>query len=471
MKPRRLLSLPTLMALTHLPMLVFTAGILVATAVIFTRLPVEVLLLERTHDTAGEALQALATRARLVWVVSLTGFVVFLGLATSLTLWIQRHLHTRLAILLDYCEATLDGDRIEEPPVDGTDILARIDQRLHRLSAEIESQREVMRTDLAMQLFHTRLAKAMNLADDERAALDLAGRALSRIAPDHPGEVLLADSSQAHLRRVVSVGGGAGCPVSCPGQCHAVKQGSVMHYEDPDAIDACPHLMGRGVPAICAPISVMGRAVGVLHLVGSPGECLDEDTDETMVRITTQLGNRIGMLRALQTSQLQADTDPLTGLLNRRSLESRSIDMLRDDLPVAVALCDLDRFKLLNDTHGHAAGDRALRLFATTVRRTLPESMLVSRFGGEEFVVVMPMTEQSRAVSWLESVRTALKAAITEAGVVAFTCSFGIAGTWSGATDLAALLEEADEALYRAKEEGRDRIVCAGGGAIQMATG
>lgn len=82
---------------------------------------------------------------------------------------------------------------------------------------------------------------------------------------------------------------------------------------------------------------------------------------------------------------------------------------------------------------------------------------------------MMPQTSQHAAVEWLETVRRALRGAIAEAGCVSFTCSFGVAGTWSGTSDLKALLESADEALYRAKEEGRDRIVCAGGAALQMA--
>ena len=137
-----------------------------------------------------------------------------------------------------------------------------------------------------------------------------------------------------------------------------------------------------------------------------------------------------------------------------------------------MVLCDLDRFKKLNDTHGHAAGDRALRLFATTLKKTLPPSMLVSRFGGEEFVVLMPRTDQATAVKLLETLRQALRTAIAEAGVVTFTSSFGVAGTWMGSADLKGLLEAADEALYRAKEEGRDRICCAGAlPSLQVAAG
>jgi diguanylate cyclase (GGDEF)-like protein len=170
------------------------------------------------------------------------------------------------------------------------------------------------------------------------------------------------------------------------------------------------------------------------------------------------------MLRALQTSQLQAETDGLTGLLNRRSLEARAATLLQPDNVVSVAMADLDHFKRLNDTYGHAAGDRALRLFAQVLRTTVRPGDIVARCGGEEFVILLPSCPLTDAVEVLERVRDALSRSTGRGDCPAFTASFGVATYPDFGHTLAELLTVADTALYEAKSEGRDRIVAAGRG-------
>lgn len=102
-----------------------------------------------------------------------------------------------------------------------------------------------------------------------------------------------------------------------------------------------------------------------------------------MLEITgAQTGSRLGVIRAMGQSQLQASTDPLTGLLNRRSLEDRVLDLRRDHVLFVVAMADLDHFKLLNDAHGHETGDRALRIFTRTMEETVRTQDIVARRRG-----------------------------------------------------------------------------------------
>ncbi len=116
---------------------------------------------------------------------------------------------------------------------------------------------------------------------------------------------------------------------------------------------------------------------------------------------------------------------------------------------------------MLNDTHGHESGDRALRLFARVLRDSVRPADIVARYGGEEFVVVLPDCDAEHATAVLERVRENLALTLTHAGVPAFTVSFGVATSDDGTTfdEIAA---RADEALLAAKASGRNRVLIAG---------
>ncbi|MEM7587224.1 MAG: diguanylate cyclase, partial [Acidobacteriota bacterium] len=166
-----------------------------------------------------------------------------------------------------------------------------------------------------------------------------------------------------------------------------------------------------------------------------------------------------------------AHTDPLTGLANRRSLMERLEHELQDaepNAPLGVLMLDLDRFKRVNDVHGHSAGDQVLRATARAVRECLGEDDLAARFGGEELVVLTPASSADELMELAERIRRAIAEARieVEAGVLSVTVSLGAALSSelegddpSGRSSGDALLARADERLYRAKEAGRDRVV------------
>jgi diguanylate cyclase (GGDEF)-like protein len=177
----------------------------------------------------------------------------------------------------------------------------------------------------------------------------------------------------------------------------------------------------------------------------------------------TELERRATQLEGLQ-EQLrdQADRDWLTGLHNRRFLARELERLARERLagPFSLAVLDLDRFKSINDRFGHDAGDHVLVRVAALLCDVLRASDVVVRSGGEEFLVLMPLTDARAATACCERIRTAIREEDWEriAPGLAVTTSIGIAST-DDPHDLEALVKLADERLYAAKRDGRDRVV------------
>ena len=254
-----------------------------------------------------------------------------------------------------------------------------------------------------------------------------------------------------------------GCDVVSPIDCPATRRGHTLVFPSSHALNACPHLAGRPsgeLSAACVPVSITGRSSGVVHAIGPDGTPPNQNDVSYLEMTTRHASERIAMLRAFAKSETQARTDPLTGLWNRRSLENRVRELARDATPYALAYGDLDHFKILNDTHGHEAGDQALRLFARVLRDSVRPGDITARYGGEEFVVVFPDCPIGTATKVLERLREQLALTLTSGRVPAFTVSFGLASSSDAAT-FDEVVAIADRALLTAKADGRNRTVLA----------
>jgi diguanylate cyclase (GGDEF)-like protein len=159
--------------------------------------------------------------------------------------------------------------------------------------------------------------------------------------------------------------------------------------------------------------------------------------------------------------------DPLTGLLNRRGFEQQlAEEAARSDRygrPMAVAMLDIDRFKSINDTHGHDGGDAVLRALGEMLASVLRETDTPARLGGEEFVVLMPETPLEAAMDTAERLRARLQSLEVpwRGGLIAVTASFGVSAIPDCVPSVSALLTSADEALYASKRNGRNRVTAA----------
>ena len=189
----------------------------------------------------------------------------------------------------------------------------------------------------------------------------------------------------------------------------------------------------------------------------SPGIIEEPASHLVLVQDVTDRKNAEEELRRLVL------TDPLTGLANRRRFEEacelETMRFRRYGVPVSLVILDIDFFKKVNDTYGHATGDAVLVALAETCRRALRETDVAARLGGEEFAVLLPMTAEAGALEIAERLRTRLAATSVPIsnGRLNFTVSLGVA-TFSGQDEAETALARADAALYRAKGSGRNRV-------------
>jgi two-component system cell cycle response regulator len=334
------------------------------------------------------------------------------------------------------------------------------------------------------------LVRLKALTDELRAraqtgqeiAVEDALRAMNAINADG-GRILLIDSDVRHAERVKSFLADTNEIEILSRPQDAALTAAGGHYElalvsmalgDLDPLRVCSQIRTveqcRTLPLILMaeeadrPRVVRGLDLGVNDFIMRPLE-----RNELLARVRTQIRRQryAAELRQSVTNTLAlAVTDELTGLYNRRYFDrhlSLMLEKARDqERDMAVMLIDMDFFKAVNDTHGHDMGDAVLREFSLRLRRNIRGVDLACRFGGEEFVVLMPDTDYRHAQNVAERVRMAVAERGFETGLgrpLAVTVSVGVALNESAEDTPEMLLKRADVALYRAKREGRNRVV------------
>jgi two-component system cell cycle response regulator len=210
---------------------------------------------------------------------------------------------------------------------------------------------------------------------------------------------------------------------------------------------------------------IRGLEIGVNDFLQRP-----IDRNELLARVRTQIRKKRYTERLRDNVQLSIEmaiTDALTGLYNRRYMESHLATLMDQAAargkPLALLVLDIDHFKAVNDGHGHDAGDDVLREFALRMRKSIRGLDLACRYGGEEFVIVMPETDMAVATAVAERLRRRIASepfSIQQgAGSIEVTISIGIATLDPSIDNGASILKRADQALYRAKHAGRNRVV------------
>jgi len=251
--------------------------------------------------------------------------------------------------------------------------------------------------------------------------------------------------------------------------CWALRRGQLHEVSDAQGGLLCRHFVHHpNASYLCVPLTVQGEMLGVLCLVGAATERSKPQVSQLQLAVTVSEAIKLSLSNLKLREKLRAEAihDPLTGLFNRRYLEETLPRELhrarRGHSPLCIAMLDLDDFKRFNDTFGHGAGDSLLRELGKLVRANLRRSDISCRYGGEEFVLVLPDSSLADAEQRVEQIRAQikeLKIAHGEQLLGALTVSAGVAQADDHVSNPSELLRAADEALYAAKNAGRDRLV------------
>jgi diguanylate cyclase (GGDEF)-like protein len=297
---------------------------------------------------------------------------------------------------------------------------------------------------------------------------------MERLFPGHDGAFFAYSASRDDLEQKSSWGGfpAEEQPTMKPSECWGLRRGRVHRVDGSLTRMRCAHIPSLiGGSSLCVPVLGPDETLGLLHVrfraAGDTtrDQALWEEREQVASTAAEYLGLALVNLRLRLALQQQSIRDPLTGLFNRRFLEEtlpREIRRAqRKRSTLCVLMLDIDNFKSFNDRYGHAAGDNVLREFSGLLIDNIRATDIASRYGGEEFTIVLPDSPvadaRNKAELILEKTR-ALRVTFNGTGLGPISTSIGLAACPEHCDNAQALLRAADQALYAAKQGGRSRV-------------
>jgi len=288
--------------------------------------------------------------------------------------------------------------------------------------------------------------------------------------PEEAGALYLMNETRDAVTRGPHWGELTSAATSFPLEdCWALRRGTTFPISPASQGLVCGHAACRethGSGYVCQPLVAQNHLMGLLYREAC-GPAFAEGTDQLATMLAEQVSLALANLDLREQLRSQAIRDQLTGLYNRRFLEDaltrETGRSARSGEPVAVAILDVDHFKRINDTYGHEAGDAVLRELGQALLKTIRKTDIVGRFGGEEFLILLPGASvevaQARALAVLEAVRAMEVVIPNGAPLNHITASIGVAAMPLHVARGDMLVAAADTALYQAKGQGRNRVV------------
>jgi diguanylate cyclase (GGDEF)-like protein len=408
---------------------------------------------------------ATATSGRARWIARLApAAALMIGLSLVLLLLVDAI--RAIGATTKAAEAVAGGDLDKRVNVLRGDELGKLGHAFNRMAAELADRRC---RGAALDRFQTLLISSNTMEE----LYDVVARLCTEMFPGSSGAVYRIAASRNLADRVSSWNWpeAANGRVLEPQECRAIRTGQ-PYFLSSDSLEVpCRHTEHLGVAvgrSACLPLSAHGEILGILQLCRFdelPG-AISQPNRRMAVLIAEQLAMAMANLQLREQLRQQSIRDPLTGLFNRRYLEetmerelARSI---RNGQPLAVVAIDVDHFKRFNDTHGHEAGDQVLVELARLLRESVRNTDIACRYGGEEFVLLMPDSPPAIAIERVETLRAQVSALRLQFGAgrnEPLTISIGLATAPQDGHRADVLLRNADTALYAAKAGGRNRLV------------
>lgn len=322
--------------------------------------------------------------------------------------------------------------------------------------------------------------------DTEEACLVIADQ-LIKFFPEDSGSIYLVNSSRNLLSRGVSWGAPIGDPAYfTPDDCWGMRRGRLHIVEENFSSNLetshsliCRHIIPPADPTdyLCLPLVAQGEALGLLHLrhTISPDEAAkktapwyDQVKRQRINTIVDSISLVLANLVLTASLRQQSIRDPLTGMFNRRymeeTLEREIMRAARNQEPLGVIMLDIDHFKTFNDTYGHQAGDAVFRSLGVFFGAHIRGEDVACRYGGEEFLLLLPGSSLENTRKRAEELREKvhfLDVTYESKLLPQITLSFGVSAYPQHGETADELIQNADQALYRAKAEGRDRVIIA----------
>jgi diguanylate cyclase (GGDEF)-like protein len=387
---------------------------------------------------------------------AIVGLGVFVGV--GVTLWLIRDVVVRVKEYSRFAAQVASGELNITARPRGHDELTDLGWALNKMVAQNETAR-------GFEESQTEFTEAMQVTEGEEEAHGLLKRHLERSIPGSAVVVLNRNNSADRLEATTELPSGSTLTdklgTAQPRDCMAVRLAR-LHHETPEAEQLISCGLCRDMAGLktCKPLLVGGVVIGSVLL--NHGDPLSDQQVTRIGESVTQAAPVLANLRNLAIAQARAATDQLSGLPNARAVQDTLKRLVaqasRMTRPLSAVLLDLDHFKEINDTFGHVRGDEVLAAVGVALQSTVRESDFVGRYGGEEFIMLLPNTGGEGAVEVAERVRASIADIRVLDGDRGITASFGVGVFPDDAADAARLIRAADRALYRAKANGRNRV-------------
>jgi len=370
--------------------------------------------------------------------------------------------------------APLDAAGEARELLDGFVAQAAIAIRNANLYAQVRSANERLERRTRDLDTLTHMAEVLQACLMEDEAYVVVARFAEQLFAEESGAVFVTSASRNLVEARATWGGFPAVEWGLfkPEDCWALRRGRAHAVDDTGNGVRCDHLP-RPLPVttLCVPLAAQGESLGVLYLAAmgtAPPSEVWEGKQQLAQSVAEQLGLAVANLKLRETLRNQSIRDPLTGLFNRRYMEETLERELRraerNHCPLSIVMLDLDRFKGFNDTFGHDTGDVVLAEFGRLLRSSMRSADVVCRYGGEEFVLILPEATAEDSLYRIEQLRLAtaqLYVKHREQSIGAPSFSGGIAAFPTHGDKVEDLLRAADTALYRAKTAGRSRLLIA----------